>query len=171
MSEVLDAEVQTSPIRVYWDDGNFDGGWWAGDKMKHVGCTLKALPGMRGKIPFSQSIVRNDYGVPTIFLSFTVSFFGDHGQIGYEFLYSALERSRYWTISSSDDHGFSVTEMWGEQVHIFSRSVIITCASYGGSYHGVLCECINYEILNPKWEKYWDLFMLTPNQVEFITVK
>jgi len=165
--DTINNEIQSNPIRVYHDDGSFDDGWWTEADTRIAVCALKALPGVRGKIPFSQSMVRNNYEVPTIFLNFTVFFFGWEGQIGYEFLYSALERSRHWTVSQTDGYGFSDAEM---QEGNFSKSVTISCTSYSLSYIGDLCECINYEIQNLKWEKYWYLFGLKP-EVEFITVK
>jgi hypothetical protein len=166
--DTINNEIQSSPIRVYCDDTRFDGAWGiGGGDIKDIACTLKALPGVKDKIQFSQNII-NEHGEFKIFSIFIVSFFGDHGQVGYEFLYSALEKSR--VMVQTDDHWYPVTEMWGEQVQIFSRSVTLTCFIYDAHYHGGLCECINYEILNPKWEKYWDLFGLI-SEVEFVTVK
>jgi hypothetical protein len=152
--------AESHPVIVYKNNDKYNDAWYNRNHIKEIGCTLEGIPGIRGKISFSESITRNNYGITDMILHFTISFFGDEGSIGCEFLYSALENSRYWAVANVADNGYTVKEICGESVSIFSRSITIVSNDSDRGSAKDLCKCINTEINDPKWADHIEKFSL-----------
>lgn len=151
-------------VRVYKNDEKYRGVY----DIESVGCTLAGIPGMR-KISYFQEMLTNSYGIIDHILSLRISFFGEHGEIGYRFLYSALEDSRYWSIRNISDDDYLV-----DAVSIFDRSIlIISKGHFNDEVSEDLLRCINSEIKNPKWIKYINNFGLHTDTslISFIKIK
>ena len=152
-------------VRVYKNDEKYRGVC----DIESVGCTLAGIPGMR-KISYFQEMLTNSYGIIDYILSLRISFFGEHGEIGYRFLYSALEDSRYWSIRDLSNNDYLVEDDWSA-VPIFARSIfIIAKGHFNDEASEDLLRCINSEIRNPKWIEHINNFDLHTD-ISFIKVK
>ena len=142
-------------VSVYKQKDNLDDAWYLNDEINSIACCLLGIPGIEGRISFSDHVTRSNLGLVDRTLHFTIAFKGHNGQIGSNFLYSSLEESTNWKIDGSSSMDYSQ----------FNNLTII-----GSDPLKEIIRCINREIQNPKWEQYWDKFDLNFTG-DFIDVK
>lgn len=142
------------PVTVYKKGDKLDDAWYLNEEINAIACCLLGIPGIQGRISFSDHVIRSVSGMVERSLHFTVTFRGPEGQIGSEFLYSCLEDSVNWIISENNSTSLSFdSELYFEQNITLVGSNRIFPVTY-------IIGCVNKEIQKPRWEKYWDKFSL-----------
>lgn len=142
------------PVIVYKQGDKIDDIWYLNEEINSIACCLLGIPGIQDRISFSDQIVRYVSGMVDRSLHFTIAFRGPEGKIGYEFLCSCLENSANWIISENNSTLLSFDDELNYEHNITlvgsSRCLPVTD----------LINCVNQEIQNHRWEKYWDKFSL-----------
>jgi hypothetical protein len=145
---------ETFSVIVYKQGDNLDDAWYLNDEINSIACCLLGIPGIEGRISFSDHVTRSNSGFVDRTLHFTVSFKGHDGQIGSEFLYSSLENSFNWFISENNSTSLSF-----DHELYFEQNITLVGSSRNFPVTDII-NCVNQEIQNPRWEKYWDRFSL-----------
>jgi hypothetical protein len=144
---------ETFPVIVYKQGDNLDDAWYLNDEINSIACCLLGIPGIEGRISFSDH-TRYNSGFVDRTLHFTIAFKGHDGQIGSNFLSSCLEESRCWVISE-----INIAEISFSEECFFERNLTLVGSNRNSSIVEII-SCVNEEIQKPKWEKYWNRFSL-----------